>query len=89
MKQMLLTDEEIMKTLAFRKAGMLMGQAMGDTEGDKPLYQARYIAKAQLKRVAGWGMEWCQAGFHNDNEMWPIHRYQCEDCWQALLEEIK
>jgi len=80
----LLTDEEILKALAFRKAGMLIGQAMGDTEEDKPLYQARYLIKAQLKKV--------------DDELAPLDsnlisssdlRTSIRKLRQALLEEVK
>lgn len=38
-------------------------------------------AKTQLKKVAGWGSEYCE--FQNRP------RRECGHCWQALLKEVE
>ena len=42
-------------------------------------------AKAQLKKVARWGHEFCE---HNPENLQAIRAY-CPVCWQELLEELK
>ena len=54
---------------------------------------APFIAQAQLKedkkQVVKWGNELCQSGSHNENDMWPIPKHDCSECWQDLEKEGK
>lgn len=41
--------------------------------------------KAQLKKIADWGNEFCTCDIERDH---PVHRHFCPKCWQALLKEL-
>ena len=61
------------------------------TSYDRKTYEVdailRNVAKAQLKKVYEWGNEPCP---HTHDILLDISfKRQCDECWQALLEEIK
>ena len=45
------------------------------------------VAKAQIKKVGEWGDKACRK--HPTCETTVLLRRECEECWQALLEEVK
>ena len=46
----------------------------------------RGVAKAQLKKVVGWGDEPCYEHLSPMGGL-PVAKHSCEICWQALKEE--
>ena len=53
---------------------------------------AGVVAKAQLKKVYEWGMDICILHGNVDKRVQEgrvLHKGQCYECWQDLLEEIK
>jgi len=45
------------------------------------------VAKAQLKKVHGWGDEPCPHGYLAPDTS-KANKHECPECWQALLKEV-
>ena len=79
-----LTDEEIKQAIEARFPFMYPQEEE----------VCRLTAKAQLKKVVEWRNEECTEHDHTinisgfDHKVLVIHN-DCEECWQALLEEAK
>ncbi len=82
-----LTDEEIEAWLFDRLGG-------GNKFEQFNRLFCQDFAKAQLKKVVEWRNEECTEHSHTinisgvDRKMIVMHN-DCEECWQALLEEVK
>ena len=85
-----LTDEENPFVADRKYFNDKYGKGEGDSACNRDISVFNKGAKAQLKKVYGWGEEYCEEhkSLNGANSaIW--QRRHCSKCWQALLEEIK
>ena len=82
MEQILLTPEEIVSIVKEHDGDLVQMWNTEVVEGTLRVDSCmNYVLKAQLKNVVEWGNEWCPDS--------PIKRWQCSQCWQALIKEVE
>ena len=57
----------------------------GDNQVSYSLREVQEIAKAQLKKVVGWGIEQCRRHYKGGGV---ISKRECPECWKVLKKEL-